>query len=283
MLSFSMPIQKNKITNLAIGCFDGMHLGHFELFKHLDENGAIFIIYKTECNELTPKEFRVSVAKHPLIFCDFLEIKNLNGKEFLTYLKKEFPNLEKIIVGYDFKFGKNREWEAKDIQALCSLKTIIVDEFKIQNQSVHASLIKHLLENGKAKKAREFLGRFYNIRAKIIKGQGIGAKELFATLNLQSKDFFLPKNGVYASLIKIGDKAYNSVSFLGIRSSDNHFSLETHILDENYKNTEEKFIELSFIDYIRANKKFDDLSLLKAQIAKDIIKAKEILRVLDER
>ncbi|MCV3377479.1 bifunctional riboflavin kinase/FAD synthetase [Campylobacter sp. IFREMER_LSEM_CL2194] len=283
MLSFSTPIEKTKITSLAIGRFDGMHLGHYELFKHLDENGALFIITKEEKEALTPKDFRVNLVDFPLIFCDFEKIKDYKGEDFLKLLKQEFPKLEKIIVGYDFKFGKERKCSAKDIQSLCGINTIIVDEFKIQNKSVHTSMIKTLLKEAKVKEAKNFLGRFYTIQANIIKGQGIGAKELFATLNLCVKDFFLPKDGVYATLVKIENKSYHSVSFIGIRSTDENFALETHILDENFTNTNTKSVELSFIDYIRANEKFNDLALLKTQISKDINKAKEILGKLNER
>ncbi|CAM4023919.1 bifunctional riboflavin kinase/FAD synthetase [Campylobacter armoricus] len=283
MLNFSMPIQKLKITNLAIGHFDGMHLGHFELFKHLDQNGALFIISKDETNMLTPKNFRANLINLPLIFCDFYKIKNLDGKDFLDLLKQEFPNLEKIIVGYDFKFGKERKYSAKDIQNFSTLKTTIVDEFKIQNKSVHTSLIKDLLKEAKVKEARTFLGRFYNIQANVIKGQGLGAKELFATLNLYAKGFFLPKNGVYATLTQINGQIYKSVSFIGIRSSDENFALETHILDDNLTNVKIDKVILSFIDFIRENEKFSDLSLLKLQISKDIKKAKEILGNLNER
>ncbi|EAJ1253941.1 bifunctional riboflavin kinase/FAD synthetase [Campylobacter lari] len=277
MLSFFTPIEKTKITNLAIGSFDGMHLGHFELFKHLGKNGALFVIIKDEKEALTPKYFRASIVDFPLIFCDFLQIKDFKGKDFLEFLKQEFPNLKKIIVGYDFKFGKERKNSAKDIQNLSNLQTIIIDEFKIQNKSVHTSMIKSLLKKAKVKEAKNFLGRFYTIQAKIIKGQGIGAKELFATLNLLAKDFFLPKDGVYATLVKIKDKTYQSVSFLGIRSTDKKFSIETHILDDTFISSNANSVELSFIDYIRANKNFEDLSLLKTQITKDIKRAKEIL------
>ncbi|AJC86316.1 bifunctional riboflavin kinase/FAD synthetase [Campylobacter sp. RM16704] len=283
MLNFSMPIQKHKITNLAIGHFDGMHLGHFELFKHLDQNGALFIISKDETNMLTPKNYRANLINFPLVFCDFYKIKNLDGKNFLEFLKQEFPNLEKITVGYDFKFGKERKYSAKDIQNLSSLKTTIVDEFKIQNKSVHTSLIKDLLKEAKVREAKKFLGRFYDIQANVIKGQGIGAKEFFATLNLYAKDFFLPKNGVYATLTQINGQIYKSVSFIGVRSTDDNFALETHILDNDLTNVKIDKVILSFIDFIRDNKKFSDLSLLKLQISKDIKQAKEILGNLNER
>ncbi|EAI0281695.1 bifunctional riboflavin kinase/FAD synthetase [Campylobacter lari] len=277
MWNFSTPIEKTKITSLAIGCFDGMHLGHLELCKHLDEHCALLIVCAKEENFLTPYEFRQKIINIPLIFVDFNAIKNLSAKEFLLLLCENFLNLEKIVVGYDFKFGKNRQGKAKDITKLCGVKSIIVDEFKKDGISVHTSMIKTLLSNAKVYESEKFLGRFYNIHAKVIKGQGIGSKFLYPTINLFAKNFFMPKNGVYATKIKINHKIYPSVSFLGIRSSDEKFSLETHVLKEDFNENIPEYVELEFIQFIRENKKFDDFSLLKEQIKKDIFCAKQIL------
>ncbi|MBF7067342.1 bifunctional riboflavin kinase/FAD synthetase [Campylobacter volucris] len=283
MWSFSTPIEKSNIKSLAIGRFDGMHLGHLELCKHLCENSVLLIILKDENDFLTPNNFRNKIIPIPLVFMSFTKIKHLNAKDFLNLLLSEFNHLEKIVVGYDFKFGKERKWEAKDIYKLCGVKTIIVDEFKKNNQSVHTSMIKTMLKNGLVFQVREYLGRFYNIFASVIKGQGIGSKELFATINLKVKNFFLPKDGVYASIVKFDNKTFHSVTFIGIRSTDEHFSIETHILEDNFNEKVPKEVELVFIDYIRENQKFNDLTLLKAQISKDIIQAKQILGKIDER
>ncbi|MCR6594728.1 bifunctional riboflavin kinase/FAD synthetase [Campylobacter insulaenigrae] len=283
MWSFSTPIKKSDIKKIAIGRFDGIHLGHLELCKHLDENSALLIILKNEDNFLTPGNFRNKIVDLPLIFLSFTKIKHLNAKDFLKLLLSEFVNLEKIIVGYDFKFGKERKWGAENIQELCGIQTIIVDEFKKNNISVHTSMIKEMLQNGNVFEAKAYLGRFYNIVADVIKGQGIGSKLLFATINLKTKNFFLPKNGVYVSIVKIHDICFFSITFLGVRSTDKHFSLETHILVDDFNELIPQKVELEFIDYIRENKQFDNLMDLKKQISQDIIQAKQILGKLNER
>ncbi|WP_291950517.1 bifunctional riboflavin kinase/FAD synthetase [Campylobacter sp.] len=283
MWNFSTPIEKFNIKNLAIGCFDGMHLGHLELCKHLDKNSALLIIFKNEDNFLTPRNFRNKIVNLPLVFLNFEKIKHLNAKDFLNLLLNEFNNLEKIVVGYDFKFGKERKWSAKNIQELCGIKTIIVDEFKKNNVSVHTSMIKKMLQNGQVFDAKIYLGRFYNIIADVVKGQGIGSKLLFATINLKANNFFLPKNGVYASIVKFYHKSFHSITFLGIRSTDKNFSLETHILMDNFNELVPQSVELEFIYYIRENKQFDNFIDLKKQISQDIVQAKQILGNLNER
>ncbi|EAI0308784.1 bifunctional riboflavin kinase/FAD synthetase [Campylobacter jejuni] len=284
MLNIFTTISKINITSLAIGCFDGMHLGHLKLVKCLDENGALLVINKFKGQFLCSNRQKEEISGKKVIEVDFESIKSLDGKDFLSFLKKEFVNLKFIVVGYDFSFGKNRAYSAKDIESLSGIKTIIVDEFSIDGIGVHASLIKDFLSKANLQKAKEFLGRDYSIKGKMIKGQGLGSKELFATINLDCEGYFLPQNGVYVTLLKSQRKTYKSVSFLGVRSSDENFAIESHILEELGENfTQGEFFELEFISFLRENQKFQDLKKLKNQIAKDIEQARELLRKNDER
>lgn len=284
MLNIFTTISKINVTSLAIGCFDGMHLGHLKLVKCLDENGVLLVIDKFKGQFLCSNHQKEEISGKKVIEVDFESIKSLDGKDFLNFLKKEFINLKFIVVGYDFSFGKNRAYNAKDIEPLSGIKTIIVDEFSIGGTGVHASLIKNFLVKANLQKAKEFLGRNYSIKGKVVKGQGLGSKELFATINLDCEGYFLPQNGVYATLLKSQRKICKSVSFLGIRSSDENFSIESHILeklDENFM--QEEFLELEFIAFLRENQKFQDLKKLKSKIVKDIKQAQNLLRKSDER
>ncbi len=284
MLNISTTIQKSKIKALAIGCFDGLHLGHLELIKHLGENSALLVIDKFASKKLCTNAQKKELSKKELIELDFKSIMAMEGEDFLEALKKEFVNLEHIVVGYDFYFGKDKKYKASDIERLSGLKTTIIAEFKKGGKAVHTSLIKDFLSKGEVEKANELLGRVYSIEGNLIKGQGLGAKRLFATLNLECEEYFLPKNGVYASFCKIKERIYKSVSFIGVRFSDNNFAIETHILEDFklYLRVGEK-IKLGFVKFLRENKNFKDLSLLKYQISRDIEEALEILKEKNER
>ena len=273
----STILVKDNVDTIAIGSFDGIHLGHMQLINKLGENGVLFVIDKDHAN-LTPGLKRSEYSKCPCMYYHFLKVKDLSGKEFISLLNKEFSNLKKIVVGYDFAFGKKRSCNAKDLKTLFSGEVEIVDEFLYDGVSVHSSLIRKLLESKEVDKANKFFGREYSITGKIVKGQGLGKEELYPTINIEVKDYLLPSDGVYASRTKIGSKIYDSVSFIGKRvSTDGNFSIETHVLDKNIDVVDK--VEVFFVHYLRENKKFNNLKDLKLQISKDIQNSRCILRV----
>ena len=264
-------ISKDSVTSLAIGGFDGIHLAHQELIKRAQ---ALMIVSKYNSN-LTPKEYRCKFVKKPCFFYELDDIKELGCLEFAKFLKGEFPGLRKIIVGYDFRFGFNRSCTPKHLKS--NFEVEVVDEVVIDGISVHSGVIRDFISSGNIEKAGKLLGRAYSIEGEVIKGQGIGKKELVATLNISVCDFLLPQNGVYATKCAIDEKIYDSVTFIGVReSTDGCFSVETHIIDEDIKNRGKK-VEIFFYKKIRDNKKFNSLSELKQQIKQDIKTAKEVL------
>lgn len=271
----STVLVKDNIDTIAIGSFDGIHLGHLRLFKELGAHGALFVVDKDQAN-LTPGLKRSEYSKYPCMYYHFLKVKDFSGKEFVDLLKKEFKNLKKIVVGYDFFFGKDRSYSAKDLQELSGLEVVVVDEFIQDGKSVHSSLIRAFLSNGDVDKANRFLGREYSIIGEVISGQGLGREALYPTMNLKVRDYMLPLNGVYATRTRVGARIFDSVSFLGNRvSTDGNFSIETHILDKDIQNTPE--VEIFFVEYLRDNRKFSNLEELKSQITRDIDLAKERL------
>ncbi len=279
MLKRSTILEKESVDTLAIGSFDGIHVGHRQLIKHLGAHGALFVIDKDQAN-LTPGLKRSEYAGYPCMLFHFLKVRHMSGLEFVELLKKEFVNLKKIVVGYDFYFGQNRSCNAHDLQKLFDGEVLIVDEFCYQGVSVHSTLIRTYLREGKLAEANRFLGREYAICGDVITGQGLGKKELVPTINLKVFEYLIPCEGVYATRTRIGEKIYNSVSFVGVReTTDQHFSVETHVLDAQFSDRVEGSVELFFVKYLRANKKFDSLHDLKVQIERDCDEAKRHLDV----
>jgi riboflavin kinase/FMN adenylyltransferase len=267
-------------TSVAIGGFDGMHIGHQALFSQLDENGVIVVINTGYAN-LTPQEQRERYAKHRVLYLALEDIRHLDGKGFVKLLQEIFPKLQKIVVGYDFHFGKDRRYSFNDLKELFEGEVIVVEEVKHNNDSVHSHKIRQKLRIGDIKGANEFLGRNYRIAGKRIAGQGLGSRELVATVNLAVKDFLLPKEGVYVTLTRLDDEEHfhPSVTFIGHReTTDGTFAVETHILDGAVECREKA--EIDFVDFLRENKKFNSLSELKSAIKKDIAKAGRELKFL---
>ena len=202
----------------------------------------------------------------------------MSGQEFVELLKKEFVNLKKIVVGYDFHFGQHRSCTADDLRRLFDGEVFVVDEFSYQGLSVHSSLIREYLKSGRLDEANRFLGREYCVSGDVISGQGLGKTELVPTLNLKILEYLIPANGVYATRTRIGDVVYDSISFVGVRyTTDGNFSVETHILDHELNDIQGN-VQLSFVKFIRGNRQFTNLQELKEQIQLDIEAAKPHLK-----
>ncbi len=265
----STLVNKNTITSIAIGGFDGMHVAHQELFKNLDENGAIVSIESGFAN-LTPKVYRQEYSDYPIYYYVLDNIKHLEGDQFIKLLNEEFPNLKKIVVGYDFCFGKNRRYCIEKLKELFHGNVKIIDEIKIDDIAVHSRVIREYLKDGEIEIANKLLGKEYKIYGHQIKGQGLGTKSFVPTINLKVEQFLLPKEGVYITKTILNEIEYNSVTFLGHRvTTDGSYAVETHILDENIIN-DTYTIQIKFIKKIRDNLKFDSFDELKNQIDKDI-------------
>jgi riboflavin kinase/FMN adenylyltransferase len=267
-------------TAIAIGGFDGMHIGHQQLFKALGKDGTIVVI-ETGYANLTPKKEREYFSHHPILYLELDEIRHLNGEEFIAFLKERFPKLQKIVVGYDFHFGKDRRYSFEDLKELFDDEVVVVDEVTLHGDSVHSHKIRAKLQIGDIAGANAFLGHNYTIKGTLVSGQGIGKKELVATINLEAKEYLMPREGVYATLTRIDDEEHShpSVSFVGHRvSTDGNFAIESHILDGEVICRERATI--SFVSFIRENKKFDSLEELKRAIHQDIATASKELKFL---
>lgn len=267
--SSSILVNKNTITSIAIGGFDGMHSAHQELFKNLDEHGAIVSIESGYAN-LTPKSFRQEYSIYPIYYYVLENIKHLEGDEFIKLIKEEFPNLKKIVVGFDFCFGKNRRYCTQKLKELFNGDVLVIDEIKIDDIPVHTRIIREYLKDGDIKTANKLLGKEYKIYGQQITGQGLGAKNFVPTINLRVDEFLLPKEGVYVTKTVLDNIEYNSITFLGHRvTTDGSYAIETHIIDEDIKNNN-YCTQIKFYEKIRDNKKFDSFEELKNQIFDDI-------------
>ena len=279
MPNFSTLLTKDNITAVAIGHFDGVHRGHKELLKRLGVYGGLVVIDKNKAN-ITPGLKRAEYSRYPCFLYDFNEIKGLSGEEFIALLKRDFKNLQKIVVGFDFRFGRGRAWDKYDLARIFDGEVEIVDEFCFEGMGVHSSAIREYIKQGEIYKANLLLGREYSVEGRVIKGQGIGSRELVPTLNLDVKSYLLPREGVYATRTRIGYKTYGSVTFIGNRvSTDGNFSVETHVLNENIEGARD--VAVCFIKRLRDNRKFASLEELKRQIYIDIKQAMEFVGVCD--
>ena len=252
-----------------------MHLAHQQLFTKLDTHGAIVVIQTTYAN-LSPYTNRANHTKYPLFYYPLEDIKHLSGEQFIKLLYEEFPNLKKIVVGYDFHFGHKAAYGIDNLKKLFNGQVIVVQEYKIDNTAIHSRIIRSYLRDGKLKEANKFLGYNYKLDGLHIRGQGIGSKQFVPTINIDVQDFLIPKEGIYITKTILNNKSFNSVSFIGHRvTTDGKFAVETHILNKNFNEDDFHKVTIEFYQKLRDNKKFEVYEELKKQILNDIDKTKK--------
>ncbi len=264
---------KNNIKSIAIGSFDGIHVAHQALIARAEE----VVVIERNGGYLTPGYKRTWYVDKPVCFYHFDKIKDLSPQAFVEKLEADFPALEKIVVGYDFSFGKGREGSVGVLKALFPKEVEVVSEVMVDGVSVHSRTIRNYLKEGDVMMANRLLGRAYSIDGEVVAGQGLGKEKLVPTLNLKVRDYQLPQEGVYATRTQVGDRWYDSVTFLGHRvTTDGSFAVESYAIDKDIGKVA-GHIFISFLSFVRPNRKFDSLEALKAQIMKDIEMAKGIL------
>jgi len=247
-----------------------MHLAHQKLFDKLDDNGGILVIQTTHAN-LSPLRHREKHTKYPIYFYPLENIKHLSGIQFIKLLKEEFPNLQKIVVGFDFHFGHLAANDTAKLRELFDGEVEIVSEYKIDDIAIHSRVIRTYLRDGNIEYANKLLGYHYNLSGLVIQGQGLGSKEFVPTINLKVTDFLIPQEGVYITRTFLNDSIYPSVSFIGHRvTTDGKFAVETSILEKKIEGVIPKNVEIEFIKKIRDNQKYEIFEDLKIQIQDDI-------------
>jgi riboflavin kinase/FMN adenylyltransferase len=263
----------NQIKSIAIGSFDGGHVAH----RTLIEQAEAVVVIERNSGYLTPGYKRTLYTDRPCFFYHFDKIKALSPKAFVAKLKEDFPALRKIVVGYDFAFGKGKAGDAMHLGELFDGEVCVIKEVSLEGISVHSRTIKSYLRHGNVAMANRLLGRCYRMDGEVIKGQGLGREKLVPTLNLKVDHYQLPLEGVYATRTKLEEQWYDSVSFLGHRvTTDGSYAVETHIIGREVGEVTGT-VWLEFRAFVRENRKFDTLEALKKQIAEDIAKAREEL------
>lgn len=263
----------NQIKSIAIGSFDGLHLGHQTLAKQVEA----LVIIERNTGYLTPGYKRSEYTDRVCCFYHFDKIKSLTPEGFIEKIKMDFPQLEKIVVGYDFHFGKAKAGNAELLKVLFDGEVTIVEQVSVEGIPAHSRTIKEYLREGRVKMANLLLGRIYEIEGETVRGQGLGKKSFVPTVNLSVDHYQLPLEGVYATRTKLNGTWYDSVSFLGHRvTTDGGFAVETHVLDASIGEIHSR-VALQFFDLVRANQRFESFEALKEQIEFDIERAKEVL------
>ncbi len=283
---------------IAVGGFDGVHLGHVSLIsslmdeaKRLSLPAAVFTFHpedspKTDAKLLAQPQKKLELLKElgvSVVFsASFSDLKAVTAKDFALKFLFEGCGAKSIVCGYDFRFGANRDGNVELIKDLLSPMgvSVVTPPAFLQNKNpVSATAIRCLISDGNVKEANKLLGHSFSFSATVIHGAKLGRKMGFNTINQLYPSFLVvPKFGVYAVECLLDGKKYNGVANFGIKPTIGGFDApicETHILDYN-GDCYGCEVETAFVEFIRPEMRFPSVEALSLQIQRDKERAKEI-------
>ena len=304
-LDTETPFTKDSLC-LTIGNFDGFHNGHQEILKTLkkisidkkllsavmsfdphprsffykDVNNFNIYTKKDKLNFL--KDFGIDIY---INFAFDKKLSEYSSNEFIDKILVNKLNIKNLIVGSDFKFGKDREGNVDILNSFSKIYNYeinLVNAVNIKNkkEKYSSSLIRKDIEDGNFENVSKSLGRYWHMKGKIVEGQKKARKINFPTANMEPDNHILPKKGVYCVEVVYSGKKYFGISNFGVRPTvdGSKLLLETHIFnfDEEIYGKE---LTVRFLTFIRSEQKFGNFDLLTEQIKKDIETAKDYLKI----
>lgn len=279
-------------TSVALGFFDGVHLGHASLInkaKELAQGDIKSVVYTFDSHPssffgstvpmITPGEERISILKS--FDTDFLYLQKID-RDFLSISPQDFVTeilIKKlgavhIISGENYTFGKDKSGNPELMKKICDTHGItytVVPFCTDENDIISSSLIRSLLNEGNVRRANKLLGRPFAISGEVIHCRNIGHTLGFPTANiLPKKDALLPLSGVYATDAIVDGKTYASITNVGSAPTfgEKKMIIETHILDFD-EDIYSKNIKVEFINLLRPQQKFSSPDELVNQLKKD--------------
>ena len=285
-----------KKTAVALGMFDGVHLGHravFERAESFDEHGAEAAVFTFDSESLgdkhgksyryvVPNSLKLDMIRQAgiknICCADFSELRNYEAEEFVKVVLAGRMNAVKVVCGPDFRFGRGAAGNVDSLRkygAKYGFEVSTVDPVVVDGNVVSSSRIRELLSEGDVKKANALLGYRYKIKRSVEDGNHIGRTIDFPTINQSFEEGqLIPAYGVYATSVVIDGKQYDGITNIGVKPTVEKECkplAETHILGFS-GDLYGKTLEVSFSDFLRPERKFDSLDVLKNQIKTDINK-----------
>ena len=286
----------NKKTIVTLGTFDGVHIGHTEILKKLTQNthdgefeSTVLTFFphprtvlqgKSDLKLLNTINEKIRLLENigieNLIIHPFDEkFAELSAEEFAKTILVDQLQVQKIIIGYDHRFGKNRTADINDLITFGTQYGFEVEQISAQEIdaiSISSTKIRNALELGDIDLANQYLGYSYFLSGTVVKGKQLGRTIGFPTANIElDEDYKLvPKNGVYIVCAKIEDQLVNGMMNIGFNPTveGKNKTIEVHLFDFNSDLYNHK-IKISIKYPIRSEQKFESIAVLKQQLIKD--------------
>ncbi len=286
---------------ITTGTFDGVHVGHRKIIQRVTElakkiNGESVLltffphprmVLYPEQNDLrliNTIEERVELLKetgidHLIIHPFTKKFSRITSLDFVRDILVTKLNTKKLVIGYDHHFGKNREGSFEHLKEYGPVYGFDVEEIsaqEIQQINISSTKIRNSVLIGEIKAANQFLGYHYFINGTVVEGEKIGRQIGFPTANLKVNDWYklIPGNGVYAVKVGFEGVTYNGMLNIGTRPTinGNDVTIEVHLFNFN-QDIYTKNLRIEFVEKIREEEKFNQLTDLQSQLIHDKEKA----------
>jgi len=288
---------------VAIGIFDGVHLGHRELMRRAREEAAriggtsaaytfephpVRILSPDQCPKLiTTGEQKIrqigSTGIDAVIVEEFTpEFANQGPGDFFENMMRGRLAAAAVVIGYDFTFGLHRQGTIETFEELGAaggIEVVVVPAVFADETLISSTVIRSMIEGGEVARARSLLGRPYEVVGGVVPGRGFGITLAARTANLELVSELMPKDGVYVTRTLVhpdgyspeGARIYPSVTSIGDNPTfmDNPHSVETHLIDADVE-LKGRTLSVEFISYMRDQIRFTSVDELRAQIHRDI-------------
>ena len=288
---------------LAIGVFDGVHRGHQAVIStsarhaHSADGTPVVVTFDPHPEKvlrpeaaphlLTATQHKIALIRalgvgHLLMIEFNRDFASTPPENFVEQLVRNSKPLREICVGHEWSFGKNRTGNLdllKKLGARFNFNVVGISPVSINGTAVSSTAIRQAVEKGDFVTAAEMLGRDYTIVGTVVHGDNLGKKIGYPTANLSAHSEQFPPNGVYFAEAWINDVLYHGVVNLGFRPTvkrgKSERVLEVYLLDFN-RDIYGEDVEIRFIRYLRAERKFDSLDSLAQQIDADVRQARKL-------
>ncbi len=285
---------------VTIGTFDGVHLGHQKIIKRLleikEQQGGETVLFtfaphprkvlfpnQTDLRLITTTDEKCELLKHfgidhVLVYPFTKAFSQMQANDYVTEIIAKGLHTKKLVIGYDHRFGSDREGNIDTLKALSVANHFTVEEIPVQEinmLNVSSSRIRKAIEDGDIDTANAYLGYHFFISGEVVKGKQLGRTIGYPTANIavDDEDKLIPKIGVYAVNVLIDEVKHKGMLNIGTNPTtdfDNKVKIEVNIFDFDKELYGQK-IKVEFIKHIRDEQKFANLDELKQQLANDKI------------
>ena len=287
---------ESKNSIVTIGTFDGIHKGHQKIFNKVinasKQNNLSSVVLTffphpriilnkyNDIKMIDTLDEKIDHLKkigidHLIIHPFDKKFSLLSAEQFIKEYLVEKLKLKHIIIGYDHRFGKGREASVSDLKEYSREFNFVVDEIdaqEVEKIAISSTKIRNSINEGDLKTTRTYLGRFFSLTGKVVKGDGLGKQINYPTANISIEEDYkiIPKDGVYYIKTRIDNKLYNGMMNIGHRPTigTKEKSIEVNLFNFDI-DIYDKIISVDVVEKIRDEKKFSSIEDLKTQLSKD--------------